>query len=169
MILEEELNEGQEVVNTEEPAEEIKEAPMEVNQEVEPEVNLGRKRIVSTVIMGIILLALLTYTLIMLPVDLKATIDEIMQSAKESNSEDQGGAVIGGAIGALMAGLIVVLLHAGFIVSIIAGGIMIIFMIKNVKHAYLKPIKIINIVYLALTGFVIVTAIVKLIILFVSK
>ena len=136
------------------------------------EANHGKKRIVSTVIMGILILIMLTYTLIMLPVDLKQTINQIMESSKENageSSSEQAGAVIGGVIGAFFAALLVILLHAGFFICIIGGGVLIIFIVKNIKKAYLKQVKIVNWVYVGLLAFIIITAIVKLLILFIAK
>ena len=127
-------------------------------------VNLPqKKRIVSTVIMGILLLLMLVYTIIVLPVDLNAMIN----SMKESNEGGGAGEAVGAVFGAFAIALIVVLLHIAFFAFIIGGGVMIIFILKNARKAYLKPIRIINWVYLGVDAFIIVTSIVKLLILFI--
>lgn len=133
------------------------------NEEQQP----SKKGLVSIIIMGSFLLIMLVITILLLPIDLKAMMDSIKASAE--SSEDQAGAAIGAVFAAFFAALGVIIFHIAYFVFIIAGGIMLIFLIKNIKKIEMKPLKIINWVLLGTDAFIITVSIVKIVLLFVEK
>ena len=124
-----------------------------------------KKRLVSTIIMGSFLLIMLAITIILLPLDLKAAMD----SLKESTADGDAGTAIGSIFAALFIALGVFMFHLAFIVFIIAGGVMLIFIIKNIKKAYLKQIRIANWVLFGVDILIMLVSIVKIVLLFVEK
>ena len=127
----------------------------------------SKKGLVSIIIMGSFLLIMLIITIILLPVDLKVAMDSIKASAE--NSEDQAGAAFGAIFAALFVALGVFLFHVAYAVFIIGGGVMLIFIIKNIKKIEMKPLKIINWVLLGVDAFVVTVSIIKIVLLFVER
>ena len=123
----------------------------------------AKRRVTSTVVIGIFLTLMVGYCLAMLPIDL----NEMLANMESSGSG--AGAAAGQAIGGFFLALVVIMLHAGFFACIAGVAITTPFAILNVKHAFLKPVKITNIVYLGLEALVLATSIVKLVLLFLRK
>ena len=131
------------------------------NQELDYVAPLKPRKL-STILMGCFLGVMLIICIILIPLDLRAVMNDI----KESSNGDAGSA-IGGAFAAVIVGALIVLIHAAFIVFIIGCGIMLIFLIKNIKYAEIKGIRIANIIELCAAGVVITISVIKLILLFV--
>ena len=125
-------------------------------------VNYDKKRIVSTVILGIFLLAALYFTIVFLPV----TWTSLEEGAKVEEESAAGQIVAAGAIGLAMAlGMVLVIIFE--IGILIVSSICLPFAIRN-RHSTLKAIRIISYVYDGLFALMIVTSIVKLILAFIG-
>ena len=133
------------------------------NEELILEEKPPKSRKLSTILMGIFLFIMFVITMILLPLDLKKTLKEIQES-----SSGDGGSAIGGAFASFIVALLIILIHGAFVIFIVGCGIMLIFLIKNIKHANIKAIKIINIVELSIAGVIIAISLIKLILLFVK-
>ena len=112
-----------------------------------------KKRITSTIILGIILTILIILTIIFLPTSLSAL--------QEEASEQESAA---GSIALIFVGVIGLVLIFFFQIAInVVSGICLIFSIKN-RQSTLKPIRIISYVMDALFFAVNITTLVKIII-----
>ena len=118
-------------------------------------IEYDKKRITSTVIIGIILSICLALTVTLLPISWSA-----IQQAQDSAA---GQAASTGAL-ALVAAVGVVLVILVEIAILIANGICLPFAIKN-RRSTLKPIRIISYVYDGLIGAMMLTATIKIILL----
>lgn len=134
---------------------------------VQNEEQPSKKGLVSIIIMGSFLLIMLIITIILLPVDLKAVLESLKSSSE--GSEGDAGSALGVVFAAIIVAAGVVLFHIAYAVFIIAGGIMLIFIIKNIKKIVMKQLKIINWVLLGVDAFIITVSIVKIILLFVER
>ena len=126
-------------------------------------VEYDKKRITSTVIVGIVLILALALTISLLPVTW-AAINQVIEESKSSSSSGAGQAAEAGAM-ALVAALGVVFVVILEFAILIANGICLPFAIKN-RRSTLKPIRIISYVYDGLIGAMMITATVKIILLF---
>ena len=134
------------------------------------------KGLVTTIIFGVLLTAALIFVIILLPIDVRKMMNDVISgsnsssasasesAASASSSGSSAGEVIGRGIAAVFAGAILIVLS----VMLIGGTgiptiVSIPFSIHNVKKANTKAIKIINIVYLGLAAFILTVDIIKLI------
>ena len=127
------------------------------------EIQYDKKRITSTVIIGVILTICLVFTIILLPISWSA-LEAAIEESKSSQTSPGGEAAATGAL-ALAAAIGVVLVVIIEIAILIANGICLPFAIKN-RRSTLKPIRIISYVYDGLIGAMMLTATVKIILLF---
>lgn len=128
------------------------------------EVIYDKKRITSTVILGIFLLISLFFTIIFLPITW-AMVNEAVEASKQSNPDaGAAGQVVGAGAIALVIGVGIVLVFAIEIALAINTPIFLLFSIKNRKST-LKPIRIISYVYDGLFGAMFICAVVKIILL----
>jgi hypothetical protein len=122
----------------------------------------NKKRIVSTVIIGIFLAISIYCVIILFTFNLKESLQRLSDSAT-NRAEGQPGAVVAVGFAAGLAGAALVIMAYLFaIVALVNSSISIIFSIKN-RKSYLKPVRIINYVYDGLLGFIIIFTIVKMI------
>ena len=122
-----------------------------------------KKRIVSTVIIGIFAIISLICVIYLFPINLRQTIDSFNNSVKDNNSAQEAvGAIVVAGASSIVLVLIILLAYALAIIPIINSSICVIFSIKN-RKAYLKPIRIINYVYAGLFAFMFVFCLIKLI------
>ena len=128
------------------------------------EITYDKKRITSTVILGIFLVISILIALIFISLTW-ADIDAAMESAKQETQDDPAGQmVVGGAI-ALSLGIVIVLAIGAYGLLLINDTIFLIFSIRNRKST-LKPIRIISYIYDGAFGILIAISIVKLILYF---
>ena len=127
-------------------------------------IEYDKKRITSTVIIGIILSICLALTIILLPISWSA-IQQAIEESKAAQESAAGQAASAGAL-AIVAAVGVVLVVLVEIGILIANGICLPFAIKN-RRSTLKPIRIISYVYDGLIGAMMLTATIK-IILFIA-
>ena len=109
-----------------------------------------KKRITSTVILGIFLLSALFAVIVFLPLSWTA-----LKGSAEEGSKEEAAAVIFGS-------LIIVLAMLAYIISGVLSAICLPFAIANRKST-LKAVRIISYVYDGLFGALIITSIVKLV------
>ena len=122
-----------------------------------------KKRIVSTVIIGIFAIISLICVIYLFPINLRQTIDSFNNSVKDNNNAQEAvGAIVVAGASSIVLVLIILLAYALAIIPIINSSICVIFSIKN-RKAYLKPIRIINYVYDGLFAFMFVFCVIKLI------
>ena len=126
-------------------------------------VQYDKKRITSTIIIGVIISICLALTIVLLPISWHA-IQEAIEESKNSQSSAAGQAASAGAL-ALVAAVGVVLIVLLEIGILIANGICLPFAIKN-RRSTLKPIRIISFIYDGLIGAMMLTATIKIILLF---
>ena len=115
------------------------------------EITYDKPRIVSTVILGIVLVAALIFAILMAPFT--------WTSIQEAESS---GSVAGDITVAFVLGIGIVFVIFLYILITIASGVSLIFTFKN-RHSTLKPVRIINYVYDGLFIAIILLAIVKFI------
>ncbi len=125
-------------------------------------VTYDKKRITSTVILGIFLAISIFFTLLFIGLTW-AQLNEAMEAAKEqSQGEDVGGQIAVGGVLALTFGIVIAVAIVVYIALIINDSIFLIFSIKNRKST-LKAVRIISYVYDGLFATIIVISIIKLI------
>ena len=119
-----------------------------------------KPRIVSTIILGILLLVVISVTLVCIPVTFEA-VRQAASEAAEGTEDPAGGAVAGSAAAfALSIFVILAILAEGGVV--VASGISLIFTIKNRKST-LKPIRIISYIMDGLFVAALITCLLKII------
>ena len=139
-----------------------------------PEEKKRIKGLASTIVFGILLTAALIFVLILIPIDVKKMVNDVASGSSSisdsassmsgSSSGTEVGNAVGRSIGAAAAAVILVVLSI-----LLIGGtgvpaiISLPFSIRNVKAADTKAIKIINIVYLAIAGSILIIDIIKFI------
>ena len=122
----------------------------------------NKKRIVSTVIIGIFLAISIYFVVILFTFNLKENLQRLSDSATE-RADGQPGAVVAVGFAAGLAGATLIIMAYLFAIApLINSSICIIFSIKNRKSC-LKPVRIINYVYDGLLGFIIIFTIIKII------
>ena len=119
-----------------------------------------KKRITSTVILGIILLSLFILIIIFFPISLK----EIANSGSSESAEEEGARAIGLIFVYIL--IIPLLLIASF-GAVIIGGICLPFSIRN-RLSTLKAVRIISYIYDGLFGLIIILGIIKSILIFLG-
>ena len=119
-----------------------------------------KKRIVSTVILGLILIVGIYFTILLLPVTW-AAIKEASENA------DTGNSVVAGTAVAFALSLGIVLAFIVYIGVLVIGIPCLLFSIRNRKSS-LKPIRIISYVYDGLYGAILLISIVKMILLLIG-
>ena len=127
------------------------------------EITYDKRRITSTVIIGIIIAISLALTIALLPISWSA-IKEAIEESKNSQDSAAGQAAEAGvlALVAAVGVVLVVLLEIGIL---IANGVCLPFAIKN-RRSTLKAIRIISYIYDGLIGAMMLTATIKIILLF---
>ena len=126
-------------------------------------MNYDKKRITSTIILGIFITLALIIIISFLGFN-QAYIDEAMEQMKESN-EDAGAQIAGGFALALVLAIGLALVFIAYIACFIDLCICLPFCLANRKST-LKPIRIISYVYDGLCGAGLLITIIKLITLF---
>ena len=125
----------------------------------------------STIVAGIFLSIALIFAILLLNMNLQAALAQLAESTQESvdNSENQAGAAIGMSFAIMFGSLALIAVHYIVVfIPFIIVHIMFIFVMKNIKHADNKAIRIINFVYLGLIVAISVLCIIKFI-LFVTN
>lgn len=120
-------------------------------------MNYDKKRIPSTIILGIALIIALIFTGLILSISWAAL------QAEAQDQEEVAGSIALVFVGAI--GIALIILFAGAVN--ILSGVCLIFTIKN-RQSTLKPIRIISYVMDGLFGFVILATLVKIILLIVG-
>ena len=126
-------------------------------------VNYDKPRIVSTVILGIFLVACLFLSITLIPVTW-AAVKAATESAADSADSPEG-AVVGGSVAAFALALGMVLVIIVYIGTFITSAICLPFAVKNRKST-LFPIRIISYIYDGLFAAVLILSVVKLILAF---
>ena len=125
----------------------------------------------STIVAGIFLSIALIFAILLLTMNLQAALKELAEATQESvnSNENQAGAAIGMSFAVMFGALVLFIVYYGVvIIPFIIVNIMLIFVIKNLKHADVKAIRIINFVYLGLIIAINVICIIKFI-LFITN
>ena len=125
----------------------------------------------STIVAGIFLSFALIFAILLLTMNLQAALKELAEATQESvnNNENQAGAAIGMSFAVMFGALVLFIVYYGVvIIPFVIVNIMLIFVIKNLKHADVKAIRIINFVYLGLIIAINVICIIKFV-LFITN
>lgn len=125
----------------------------------------------STIVAGIFLSFALIFAILLLTMNLQAALKELAEATQESvnSNENQAGAAIGMSFAVMFGALVLFIVYYGVvIIPFIIVNIMLIFVIKNLKHADVKAIRIISFVYLGLIIAINVICIIKFI-LFITN
>ena len=130
---------------------------------------MQKKRIVSTVIIGIFLLICIFFMTVLIPMNLSEAIREYSEQSSESipESEEVGEMIIMvslvyaiGALGILIAA------HIMALIPLITSSICLSVALKN-RTSYLRPVRVINVGYAIVFSAIIITSVVKIIIFWV--
>ena len=127
------------------------------------EIQQDKPRITSTVIIGVFLALFLVFTILLIPVSwsaVNAMIEESKQAAESAAEQAAEAGVI--ALVAAIGIILVIILEFGILIG---NAICLPFAIKN-RRSTLKPVRVISYVYDGLIGAMMLTATVKIILLF---
>ena len=130
------------------------------------------KGLPSTIVAGIFITIAVALAILLLFMNLKAAEESYMASVQEGaseNNDNPGGQAIAVGIAGMFGLLFILLLYYGVVaVTFLISHIMLIPVIKNLKHTDNKVIRIINFVYLGIIVTIAIICIIKFI-LFVTQ
>ena len=125
------------------------------------------KGLPSTIVAGIFLTIAVAFAILLLFMNLKAAEEAYMASVQESaseNNDNPGGQAIAVGVAGMFGLLFIIILYYGVVViPFVISHIMLIPVIKNLKHTDNQVIKIINFVYLGLIVTIAIICILKFI------
>lgn len=125
------------------------------------------KGLPSTIVAGIFLTIAVAFAILLLFMNLKAAEEAYMASVQEGaaeNNDNPGGQAIAVGVAGMFGLLFIIILYYGVVVvPFVISHIMLIPVIKNLKHTDNQVIKIINFVYLGLIVTIAIICILKFI------
>ena len=123
---------------------------------------MNKKRIVSTVFLGLFLIACITILVVFFPVSWKMINEAVEQS--KNNTDSVTGEVVSASAVAFAGALTIVFVFIFIGIDAIVSAICLPFSIRN-RKSVLKPIRIISYIYIGLFSTTLIMSIIKIILL----